>query len=98
MNSFWASDLWGWQFALDGCPWVAHRVCAIEVCVTNDFVKSTLDSEMSFLSPATLPTSLTRLHTHKPERGERRSSQRRAKKKGGRVALTSSSRFRTRRT
>ena len=61
MNSFWASDLWGWQFDLDGWPWVAHRVWAIDVCVTNDLVKSTVDSEISFLSEATLPTSLNNL-------------------------------------
>ena len=43
---------------VDGEPWVAHRVWAIPACESKTLVRSTLDSSMSFLNLATLPTSL----------------------------------------
>lgn len=50
--------LWGWQFRREGGPWVAQRVWAIPACESKYLVSSTLDSAMSCLSLATLPTSL----------------------------------------
>lgn len=42
LNSFLASLVCGWQLRGDGVPCVAHRVCAIEVCVMNVLFMSIL--------------------------------------------------------
>lgn len=51
--------LCGWQLTREGGPWVAHRVCAMPACESKTLDSSKLLSSTSFLSEATLPTSLT---------------------------------------
>lgn len=51
--------LCGWQLTREGGPWVAQRVWAMPACESKTFVSSKCASSTSFLSEATLPTSLT---------------------------------------